>query len=216
MLSSGVRSPASEAVEQLGSDRAAARHGGPYALERLAQDNPRHRQTVVNVLCAHLRAPCTPPPAHGDVHRIGLRRRARPDRARRPPAPPATPPVVPVVRTADLLRQEREVRVAAERVLAEHLRPGDEPDHDAFWPDIDLDLAGATLVALDLADCRLRAAGFRTATFAGDADFTGTAFAGDTRFDDVTFAGDSTFTDAAFAEAPDDLAAFLPPADRPS
>ncbi|MGV9774920.1 hypothetical protein ACWDS7_23200, partial [Streptosporangium sp. NPDC003464] len=50
-----------KAVEQLGSDKAAVRLGGLYALERLAQDNPGHRQTIVNVICAYLRMPYAPP-----------------------------------------------------------------------------------------------------------------------------------------------------------
>ncbi|MEV4811364.1 hypothetical protein [Micromonospora avicenniae] len=33
-----------KAVDQLGSDKAPVRLGGLYALERLAQDNPAHRQ----------------------------------------------------------------------------------------------------------------------------------------------------------------------------
>ncbi|MDP9866447.1 hypothetical protein J2S55_005713 [Streptosporangium brasiliense] len=37
------------------------RLAGLYALERLAQDNPGHRQTIVNVICAYLRMPYTPP-----------------------------------------------------------------------------------------------------------------------------------------------------------
>jgi hypothetical protein len=41
-----------KAVEQLGSDKAPVRLGGLYALERLAQDNPAQRQTIVNVICA--------------------------------------------------------------------------------------------------------------------------------------------------------------------
>ncbi|WP_245573923.1 hypothetical protein [Amycolatopsis nigrescens] len=45
------------AVEQLGSAKAPVRLGGLYALERLAQQNPRLRQTIVNVLCAYLRMP---------------------------------------------------------------------------------------------------------------------------------------------------------------
>ena len=49
-----------KAVEQLGSDEAQVRFGGLYALERLAQDNPAHRQTIVNVICAYLRMPFSP------------------------------------------------------------------------------------------------------------------------------------------------------------
>jgi hypothetical protein len=51
-----------KAVEQLGSDKAPVRLGGLYALERLAQDNSAHRQTIVNVICAYLRMPFSPPP----------------------------------------------------------------------------------------------------------------------------------------------------------
>ncbi len=52
-----------KAADQLGSDKAPVRLAGVYALERLAQDAPRHRQTVVNLLCAYLRMPYTPPKA---------------------------------------------------------------------------------------------------------------------------------------------------------
>lgn len=50
-----------KAADQLGSDKAPVRLAGVYALERLAQDEPRHRQTVVNLMCAYLRMPYTPP-----------------------------------------------------------------------------------------------------------------------------------------------------------
>ncbi len=46
-----------KAVEQLGSDKAPVRLGGLYALERLGQDDPSQRQTIVNVICAYLRMP---------------------------------------------------------------------------------------------------------------------------------------------------------------
>jgi uncharacterized protein YjbI with pentapeptide repeats len=49
------------ATEQLGSDKAPVRLGGLYAFERLAQDNPTHRQTIVNVICAYLRMPFSLP-----------------------------------------------------------------------------------------------------------------------------------------------------------
>lgn len=48
-----------KAVEQLGSDKPAVRHGGLYALERVAQNNPDQRQTIVDVVCAYLQAPYT-------------------------------------------------------------------------------------------------------------------------------------------------------------
>jgi len=47
----------SKAADQLGSDKAAVRLAGLYSLERLAQDTPPLRQTIVNVLCAYLRMP---------------------------------------------------------------------------------------------------------------------------------------------------------------
>jgi hypothetical protein len=46
-----------KAAEQLGHAGAAVRLAGLYALERLAQDDPGHRQTIVNVICAYLRMP---------------------------------------------------------------------------------------------------------------------------------------------------------------
>lgn len=47
----------SKAADQLGSDKAAVRLAGLYSLERLAQDTPALRQTIVNLLCAYLRMP---------------------------------------------------------------------------------------------------------------------------------------------------------------
>jgi uncharacterized protein YjbI with pentapeptide repeats len=49
-----------KAVEQLGAEKAPVRLAGLYALERLAQDNPAHRQTIVNVVSAYLRMPYEP------------------------------------------------------------------------------------------------------------------------------------------------------------
>ncbi|HTF06694.1 MAG TPA: pentapeptide repeat-containing protein [Asanoa sp.] len=67
-----------KAVDLLGSDKAAVRLGGLYALERLAQDNARHRQTVVAVVCAYLRMTDEPgedaPPAGDDEVRRSAQR----------------------------------------------------------------------------------------------------------------------------------------------
>ena len=47
------------AVDQLGAEKAPVRLGGLHALERLAQNNPPQRQTIVDVICAYLRMPYT-------------------------------------------------------------------------------------------------------------------------------------------------------------
>lgn len=59
----------SSAAEQLGSDKAPVRLAALHALERLAQDNPGHRQTIVDLLCAYLRMPFTSPDAIGPDQR---------------------------------------------------------------------------------------------------------------------------------------------------
>ncbi|OXM71059.1 pentapeptide repeat-containing protein [Amycolatopsis vastitatis] len=102
----------------------------------------------------------------------------------------------------DDARQEREVRLTAERILATHLKPGIDPKRPAktFWKDINLDLTSAALIELDLTDCQINAAGFANTTFAGDARFDGAAFAGAAWFHKATFAGDARFDGAAFAD----------------
>ncbi|GAA0276323.1 pentapeptide repeat-containing protein [Cryptosporangium japonicum] len=196
-------------VEQLGSDRAAVRLGGMYALERLAQQNPAHRQIVVDVLCAYLRMPYELTEALGaddaaavtEIDSADSRSQAR------------------------SAQEEREVRLTAQRILARHLRlatPGQTTDtSDSPWTDVDLDLTGAVLIAFDLEQCQLRslrmslvifvddatfrnvrvgdAATFRAATFQAAADFRGAAFAGDADFGTTTFGGQAAFDRSAFA-----------------
>jgi hypothetical protein len=82
-----------KAVEQLGAEKAPVRLAGLYALERLAQDNPAHRQTIVNVVSAYLRMPYELPVegAEPERHRACL--------------------------------EEREVRMTAQQILTGHLAP---------------------------------------------------------------------------------------------
>jgi uncharacterized protein YjbI with pentapeptide repeats len=179
-----------KAVEQLGSAQAAVRLGGLYALERVAQNNPEQRQTVVNVLCAYLRMPFTPPST--SPRRLGIRRPPRSQQARRDPIrSPAT--------SAGTAREELEVRLAAQRILSKHLQPGPEPKTpvDTFWEDIDLDLTGATLVKCDLSDCHVDAA-FDGAQFVGGAVFDGARFANVASFDGARFDGLASFGEVQF------------------
>ncbi|MFE9751400.1 pentapeptide repeat-containing protein [Saccharothrix saharensis] len=169
-----------KSVEQLGSDKAPVRHGGLYALERLAQDhpdNPALRQTVVNVLCAYLRAPFELPGDPPDTEADQTIRSEYRERV-----------------------QEREVRLTAQRILTTHLNPGSNADHPTttFWADTDLDLTAAVLIDWDMSDCLLRNVTFRRANFIGDAWFRGATFTKDAWFRGATFSKDALFDEATF------------------
>jgi uncharacterized protein YjbI with pentapeptide repeats len=163
----------SKAADQLGSDKAAVRLAGLYSLERLAQDNPPLRQTVVNLLCAYLRMPSE---------------------------------------TAS--EQEIEVRRAAQRIFATHLRVVDGQLSDAYWPRITLDLTGAVLHHFELKDARLREGRFGGTRFVGTTWFDGVRFDGDAVFGGATFEKSASFRSARFGgEARFRDAKFAGPAD---
>jgi len=185
-----------KAADQLGSGNAPVRLAGLYALERLAQGSPAHRQTIVNLICAYLRMPFEPP--------------ASPTR---PSRRPGLRPRGSTGRMSTDAAQELEVRQTAQSILAAHLRPGDGDDTDVpvsgFWPDMDLKLSGATLVYFSLSRCVLRSAAFhgsvfvgptvfRGATFTSTADLREARFAGMADFRRVTFVADAWFRGAVF------------------
>jgi uncharacterized protein YjbI with pentapeptide repeats len=183
------------AVEQLGNDKASVRLGGLYALERLAQDNPAHRQTIVNVICAYLRMPFSPTAP-----------------VIKPESEATEAPEVPAAETqrktegaGDTWRQERQVRLTAQRILGEHLRDdrlrdrrSTDPPNPRFWPGIRLNLADATLIDVNLQDGVVADSDFRGATFTGNVVFDTTTFTGSAQFDGATFTGNASFLNAAF------------------
>ncbi|WP_020674149.1 pentapeptide repeat-containing protein [Amycolatopsis nigrescens] len=163
-----------KAADQLGSDKAPVRLAGLYALERLAQGNPAHRQTIVELICAYLRMPFRPPTA-----------------------PASTPPKM-TARSRDTSRSEEwEVRQAAQALLTKHLRDPDEP---TFWPGIELNLSGATLDKFMLTHCAVRSAQFTGTTFVGPALFRGTTIERTADFRDVRFTGLADFRRVSFGE----------------
>lgn len=155
------------ATDQIGSDRAPVRVAAMHVLERLAQDNPTKRQTVVNVLCAYLRMPYTSQ-ADGPGDREH--------------------------------EQERQVRLTAQRLLFLHLQPGTDPDRPTarYWPGLDVDLTGATLISLRFNDCRVRTGRFDDARLVGDATFERTRFDGNAWFRSAGFDGKAEFGGAHF------------------
>ncbi|GAA1761391.1 hypothetical protein GCM10009734_82060 [Nonomuraea bangladeshensis] len=182
-----------KAVEQLGNAQAPVRLGGLYALERLAQDTPELRQTIVDVICAYLRMPYA-------LSREDLGEKVRTaQRAARHREPTRS--------TAGSGRdpqEERQVRLTAQRILTAHLRYGASPAprrldrNPRHWPDIRLDLTGAVLLDFDLSTCCLGPAAFSGATFTGTARFDGATFSGDAWFSEATLSGDAWFSEATF------------------
>ncbi|MET7949569.1 pentapeptide repeat-containing protein [Micromonospora sp. NPDC005324] len=100
--------------------------------------------------------------------------------------------------------RETEVRRSAQRVLTRHLRADDA----AHWPELTLDLAGATLVDFDAAGCTLVDANFTEAVFTGTTTFAGATARGrlllgaatfdEVVFDDVTAEAEVVLNDARF------------------
>ncbi|MEU1879884.1 pentapeptide repeat-containing protein [Streptosporangium sp. NPDC020072] len=196
-----------KAVEQLGHEAAAVRLGGLYALERLAQDNPGHRQTIVNVICAYLRMPwVSPDDAQQDlapaVPRAAIAGASTPATGRNP-------------------HEELQVRLTAQRILSEHLRDDRTPDKRTaepagpqFWEGMRIDLTGATLTNLNFRNCHVTEADFSNVTFAGRATFfratfievawfVGATFTGSAEFTRVTFTKNAAFHWAAFTKGAD-------------
>lgn len=167
------------AAEQLGSDKAPVRMAALYTLERLGQDNPGHRHTVVKLLCAYLRLPFAHP--YDGVE-------PRSDRSE----------------TVDIeeRRQELDVRLTAQHVLTDHLRPGrddtDKITDEKFWPNMSLDLSGAVLHEFDLSHCEVTAARFERATFQDGTSFIRTVFYDEASFIEAVFYSTTSFGGAIF------------------
>ncbi|GAA3447323.1 hypothetical protein Pve01_43940 [Planomonospora venezuelensis] len=180
-----------KAAEQLGHDKPAVRLAGLYALERLAQDNPGHRQTIVNVICAYLRMPYTPPRSPGP----------------RQPAPSTPGPWQTASESGPAPEGEQQVRLTAQSILAEHLRDerrsgqrADLPAPSRHWPGMRINLTSATLLDLDLIETHLAEAQFSEATFIGETSFDRAVFTGPATFDGAAFTGDTSFYGATFTE----------------
>ncbi|GAA1526655.1 hypothetical protein GCM10009678_05170 [Actinomadura kijaniata] len=175
------------AATQLGSDQAPVRLTALYTLERLANANPDHQQTIVNIICAYLRMPYTPPATTDSAdHQRQAARRYHSARHSthldQPPAPSRDP------------HEERQVRLTAQRILHTHL----QPSATVHWANIDLDLTGASLLDFNLAFCHLNNAYFREAMFSGDTVFSGAVFSGEAVLGGAVFSGDAEFGGAVF------------------
>jgi hypothetical protein len=178
------------AAEQLGSEKAAVRLAGLYALERLGQDNPKLRQTVIDVICAYLRMPYTPP-AEIPLANVGG-------------APQFVTADIPGPDTEaqPARRQELEVRRTAQRLIRNHTKTTADGEPPAYWRSdtsdrMSVDLTRATLVNLDLAGCHLGLA-LTQAKLYGQADLTEAQFDGIVDLSEAQFYGNVDFIEAQF------------------
>ncbi|MEU1883465.1 pentapeptide repeat-containing protein [Streptosporangium sp. NPDC020072] len=189
-----------KAAEQLGSDKAPVRLAGLYALERLAQDTPALRQTIVDVISAYLRMPYTLPAQTSRSDKIRAAQRA----ARTRTSPTSQ-------KNGHDPHEERQVRLTAQRILADHLHYPTPPDpakrrrwqrpaapSTRFWPNIRLDLTDATLIDLNFTSCRIAEARFDRANFQGHAVFEKATFQRSAGFAGANFHGHVAFVEANF------------------
>jgi uncharacterized protein YjbI with pentapeptide repeats len=153
------------ACAQLGSDKAAVRLGGVYALAGLADDWEEGRQTCIDVLCAYVRMPYEIPAEDREDSQT------------------ASTDLI----SAQLgLKQERQVRHTVFRVVAQHLRNGNPQS----WQGQDLDFTGAVIDGADFSGAVFKGnVSFAHANFAGNAttSFNDTEFGGHISFDDAVF-----------------------------
>lgn len=210
------------AAPQLASESAPVRMAGMYALERLGQANPDHRQTIVNLFCAYLRMPYTPPEAetptnaaiNDDSHSGQPQQEGLPQPLLLDLAPTLAEAAGLSLDGAEQQRQERQVRRTAQRLLTQHLRPelDDWTTNPDFWggdddTGLDLDLAGATLDNWEFMGCWARRVNFMDTHFYGgsafdEAQFHGSAEFLNARFHDLALFGHVQFHgSAAFYEA---------------
>jgi hypothetical protein len=168
------------AVDQLGAEKAPVRLGGLHALERLAQNNPTQRQTIVDVICAYLRMPFTPPDGQApgedapeDAHTRYEERKPK---------------------TAEVFWDDIDLDLTEA-----HLHEFDLSDCQVRT--VRFDRTTFTGYAWFHKAEFTGYAWFADAKFTGDAWFGGAKFGGHAGFDDAKFAGAAVFAHAKFAGA---------------
>ncbi|MFB7507649.1 pentapeptide repeat-containing protein [Streptomyces broussonetiae] len=156
------------AAGQLASDSAPVRLAGLYALERLAQDHPDHRQTIVNVICAYLRMPFSSPrPAELNAAESWEQER------------------VVRITAQGILTSHLYVGGSRGDDASWPLNPS--PQEPKFWPGMELDLSGAVLLDFEFTGRRVEMATFDEARFVGTANFAHAEFTGHASFDKAHF-----------------------------
>ncbi|WP_186760255.1 pentapeptide repeat-containing protein [Arthrobacter alpinus] len=205
-----------KSAEMLGSDRAATRMGGVYALAALADVWVENRQQCVDLLCGYLRTPMkmggkTEAGVAGDYPKVDL-----PTPPSAPaellPRPQRSPHVDPsIISSYRALRadaaakcrggartDELAVRKAIITSIARGVRrPKDDP---ASWSAMEFDLSRSFVQDLDFSDCRfVQRVNFNGTIFDGATNMRDTYFSQNAQFDGCMFMGNVWFSGAFFA-----------------
>ncbi|QUG99815.1 pentapeptide repeat-containing protein [Saccharopolyspora erythraea] len=159
------------AAEQLGSDKAPVRLAGLYALERLADSHEEHRQTMVNLICAYLRMPRTPPGDNQqeDQHYSHEEMQVR--------------------TTAQQILADR---------LRPYTTGKSGSANAKFWGPVDIDLSRAHLSDFSLPFCEVQRAKLDGAQFTGETNFHNTVFNSVANFNNAHFFDEARFEFAHF------------------
>ncbi|WP_433631146.1 pentapeptide repeat-containing protein [Nocardia sp. CA-120079] len=165
------------AARQLGDADVAVRIAGVYAMAGVADEfsAPSRRQQCVDVLCGYLQLPYEP--ADGANHLVSRTESTEETGIK-------------VARVYQFRQNDREVRRAIVRVIAQHLRPS----ADISWSACNVSFRGAVLETAD----------FRDAVFSGrHTAFAGARFIGPSTFERARFDGHHvTFRGATFRDGP--------------
>ncbi|MFG2108829.1 pentapeptide repeat-containing protein [Micromonospora chersina] len=160
-----------KASELLGSEKAAIRLAGVYAMASLADDWPHGRQTCIDVLCAYIRMPQRLTEKHARYGRPAGAG-SKPERLETDTDSDVATDYIGEARYNP--REERQVRETVTRVIVDHLHE----DAPTNWFGHVFDFTGATFEDLDF----------------GGADFTNCQLV----FDDCIFYGETNFSGSYF------------------
>ncbi|ACL39067.1 hypothetical protein Achl_1073 [Pseudarthrobacter chlorophenolicus A6] len=205
-----------QAAEMMGSERAATRMGGVYALAALADEWEENRQQCVDLLCGYLRTPMqrslpTSSSQQASAQKIELPPPASIPRFMVPePAEQSTPTLGLVQKyrqaRADLASQYKRAAVdelAIRRaVLSSIARGTKRPLEDkSSWSKMSFDFGECFLPSVDLADCQfLERVNFNAVTFISSVDMRRAHFAQQAQFTGCYFNHNATFTGVTFAK----------------
>lgn len=165
-----------KAAELMGSDKAAVRLAGIYAVAALADDWRDGRQTCIDVLCAYLRMPYKSP-IQLPTSQKAVSGNPTPESLESKLKPNSGPDSRDTARLNP--HEEQQVRHTVIRVIAEHLRLA--AAQPSSWQGFDFDFSGAVFDGGDFEQTTFSAGkvSFQDASFcAGTAFFHGAHFSG--------------------------------------